>query len=303
MSIAIKRTGPLALVQDAGRTGWAHVGVPPAGAVDLEALALGNRLVGNDDHTAGLEILLGGLAFVPSRSLRIAVTGAMAPVTVAGRAFGWGSPLSVAANNEVVVGEATSGLRVYVAVSGGIDVPPVLGSRSTDTLTGLGPPALREGMELPVGAATLRDPAVDEVTQRAYDDELTIGVDAGPRQDWFDVPAASLAAEYVVSSDSDRVAVRLEGPELRRRPDRRDELASEGLVTGAIQMPSDGRPLVFLNDHPVTGGYPVVGVVNSSDLGRLAQARPGARVKLRPTWTDPPEGESLRLAPEAAIEG
>jgi biotin-dependent carboxylase-like uncharacterized protein len=304
MSITVLRTGPLVLVQDGGRPGWAHLGVPPAGALDLDALALANRLVGNDDRTAGLEVLLGGLSFVPSKSLRIAVTGAVAPVTVAARVVGWGSPISVAAEDEVVIGEASSGLRVYIAVGGGIDVPAVLGSRSTDTFTALGPPRVRAGDRLPVGTDTIRDPVIDEVPPRPYDEDVTVRVDPGPRADWFEHAARSLrSGEFVVSSNSDRVAVRLDGPALRRRRGSPEELASEGLVTGAVQVPSDGRPLVFMNDHPVTGGYPVIGVVRRADLGRLAQARPGEHVRLRPTWLDPSEHRRRRRGPAGRVEG
>jgi biotin-dependent carboxylase-like uncharacterized protein len=166
-------------------------------------------------------------------------------------------------------------------VRGGVDVAPVLGSRSTDTLSGLGPAPLRAGDELPVGALAGAEPFVDVAPVRAPSSSPVLRVLPGPRRDWL-APAAWTAltgAGWTVTTDSDRVGLRLGGPRLERARD--GELPSEGLVPGAVQVPPDGAPVLFLADHPVTGGYPVLAVVASADLPAAAQLRPGDRVRFR----------------------
>ena len=173
------------------------------------------------------------------------------------------------------------GLRSYLAMRGGIDVPAVLGSRSTDTLSGLGPAPLRAGDRLAVGSLAGEEPFVDIAAVGAPAERPVLRVLPGPRRDWLAPEAwAELGrAEWTVSTDSDRVGVRLAGPRLARARD--DELPSEGLVPGAVQVPPDGAPVLFLADHPVTGGYPVLAVVVTADLGAAAQLRPGDVVRFR----------------------
>jgi allophanate hydrolase subunit 2 len=182
-------------------------------------------------------------------------------------------PISVPAGAVVEVGRAVAGVRSYLAVGGGIDVEAVLGSRSTDTLSGLGPPRLADGMVLPVGRQSDKSRFI-RVTARPA--EIVLGVWPGPRAGWVE-RAGLFAQAYAISPVSNRVACRLAGSELRRT--RAGELAPEGLVLGAIQVPPDGQPLIFLADHPTTGGYPVIGVVD--DVTPLAQARPGTSVRFR----------------------
>jgi biotin-dependent carboxylase-like uncharacterized protein len=280
--LRVLRAPPQLLVQDRGRPGWAHLGVPPSGALDPGALALANRLVGNSEAAAGLEILLGGCRFLAERSLRVALTGAQLPLSVDAVPKPWGTAVSVGPGQSIEVGTSTTGLRSWLAVAGGLDVPRTLGSRSTDTLTGLGPPPVHEGDLLPVGVVPDR-PGHGEAVPAGYPTGATrLSVRLGPREDAFTAEsvAALLAAPYAVSARSDRVGVRLEaldGSRLLRSEG--EELESEGLVTGAVQVPSGGQPLVFLADHPVTGGYPVVAVVDAADLGRCAQLRPGDQVR------------------------
>ena len=280
--IEVLRAGPLTTVQDLGRPGLAHLGVPRSGALDQPALRLANALVGNRPEAAGLEATLTGCALRLRTAGVIAVTGGYARVTVDGAPVGFGVPVPVPAGAEVHIGRTTAGVRSYLAVSGGIDVPPVLGSRSTDTLSGLGPAPLRDGDVLPVGRPTGTPSTVDEwapATPPPSTVELRIA--PGPRADWFPPPGLSGRC-YTVSPRSNRVAARLAGEPLTRVPARVGaELPSEGLVLGAVQVPADGQPLVFLADHPTTGGYPVVSVVHPDDLWRLAQARPGASVVFR----------------------
>ncbi len=215
----------------------------------------------------------------------LAVTGAPCPVRISGRPVAWGAPVRLPAGAELEVGRAESGLRSYVAVRGGLAVPPVLGSRSTDLLSGLGPPVLSAGMTLPVGPAGPDPmPGADAYGLPAAPSELLLPLRPGPRADWF--TGASLAglwrSAFRVSPSSNRIGLRTEGgPALVRA--RAGELPSEGMVLGAVQVPPDGLPVVFLADHPVTGGYPVVGVVGPGPaLDAAAQARPGTPVRFVP---------------------
>jgi biotin-dependent carboxylase-like uncharacterized protein len=279
MALVVLRPGPLATVQDRGRLAYQALGVGAAGAVDAPALALANRLVGNGADAAGIEITMGGLELEIDAPALIAVTGAIVDVAVTGGpAVGHQAPATLPAGARIALGTPRVGLRTYLAIRGGVILPPVLGSRSYDTLGRIGPPPLRAGDVVPVGA----DPGTPIDTEvapvRTVDPNTPIRVWPGPRADWFADPLGALAANaWVVRPDSDRVGARLDGAPLRRLRD--DELPSEGLVTGAIQVPHDGRPIVMLADHPVTGGYPVVGIVEPADLPVVAQARPGTPLR------------------------
>ncbi|GAB2579790.1 allophanate hydrolase [Paractinoplanes abujensis] len=271
--ITVVRAGPLTTVQDQGRPSYAHLGVPRSGALDGRALRRANTLVGNPSDAAGLETTLMGCTLRFTRAARVAVTGAVAVVKLDKEPVS--GVIEVPAGSVLEVGRATRGVRSYVAVRGGIDVEPVLGSRSTDTLSGLGPPKLADGAELDVAGPCEAD-LPDLVDDIVIADEVELGVWLGPRDDWF---AGNELFEnpYQVSPMSNRVGCRLTGEALRRV--RRDELPPEGLVLGAVQVPADGQPLIFLADHPTTGGYPVIGVVD--DVTPLAQARPGSTVRFR----------------------
>ncbi|MFF7279752.1 biotin-dependent carboxyltransferase family protein [Streptomyces griseorubiginosus] len=278
-ALFVVRAGALTTVQDRGRPGHAHLGVPRSGALDGPAAALANRLVGNRPEAAVLETTLNGCALRPRSTVTVAVTGAPCPVTVEGRPASWGAPVRVPAGALLTVGTALSGVRSYVAVSGGIIVEPVLGSRSTDLLSGLGPPPLTDGAILPLGTPTALHTRVDTAPQPAPPTELVLRVTLGPRDDWFTPEAvrAFTTRAFRVSSASNRIGLRTDGPALARRLE--GELPSEGMVLGAVQVPPDGRPVVFLADHPTTGGYPVIGVVREPDLPAAAQAVPGTPVR------------------------
>ncbi|WP_443706231.1 biotin-dependent carboxyltransferase family protein [Saccharothrix obliqua] len=276
------RTGPQALVQDLGRPGYAHLGVPPSGALDAPSLRLANRLAGNPEDAACLEVLLGGLALRAGCSCTAAVAGPATPLLVNGVARD--SPTHLAPGDELVLGTPVAGLRAYLALSGGVALPAELGSRATDLLSGLGPAPLAAGDVLPLGVPTGVPTGADVLPPVRVPDELVLPVVTGPRDDWFDDAVAQLrAGRWEVSERSNRVGVRLRGTALLRTAARQGcELPSEGLVTGAVQVPAAGRPVVFLADHPTTGGYPVVGVVPPDALPALGQARPGTRVRFRP---------------------
>jgi biotin-dependent carboxylase-like uncharacterized protein len=278
--LEVVRSGALTTVQDAGRPGLAHLGVPRSGALDRAAMAQANQLVGNPSGSAVLETTLSGVAVRARRPCAVAVSGAPAPVTLDGRPVPMATRLALGAGSVLEVGSAVTGLRSYLAVSGGIDVAPVLGSRSTDLLSGLGPPVVRDGDLVPVGMAAAGIGGIDLVPRPPPPAGLLVlTVDLGPRDDWFtaDALAALVGQPYRVTSVSNRIALRLDGPRLERAVTR--ELPSEGVVLGAVQVPSDGQPLIFLADHPTTGGYPVVAVVADGDVDRCAQARPGSEVR------------------------
>ncbi|MEV1064815.1 biotin-dependent carboxyltransferase family protein [Streptomyces sp. NPDC050263] len=279
-ALSVVRAGALTTVQDRGRAGHAHLGVPRSGALDTPAAALVNRLVGNPPDAALLETTLDGCALRPRSDVIVAVGGAPCRVTVNGRPAAWGAPVRVPTGAVLDVGPAVAGVRAYVAVAGGVTVEPVLGSRSTDLLSGLGPAPLTVGMVLPLGG----EPAgvhtrVDVAPQPAPPAELVLRVTLGPRDDWFtpDAVRAFTSRTFLVSSASNRIGLRTDGPALERAVG--GELASEGMVLGAVQVPPAGRPVVFLADHPTTGGYPVIGVVRANDLPAAAQATPGTPVR------------------------
>ena len=278
MTLEVREVGAATTVQDRGRPGWAHLGVPRSGALDSPAAALANRLVGNDPDDACLEVVLGGLVLTSDDASWVAVTGAPCRVEVDGRAREFAAAVRLPAGGVLRLGRPESGLRTYVAVSGGIVVEPVLGSRSTDTLGGVGPPPVAVGDRLPVGRST-RAPRPVDTPRPPVRGPLRVG--PGPRADRIagDVLDLLSRTAYVVSPDSDRIGLRLLGDPLPVA--RADELPSEGMVLGAVQVPPDGRPVVFLADHPTTGGYPVVAVVEAGDLWQCAQLRPGEPVAFR----------------------
>jgi biotin-dependent carboxylase-like uncharacterized protein len=281
-ALHVEEAGPLTTVQDLGRPGLASLGVPESGALDPRALRLANRLVGNPEDAPGLEVTFGGLRLTARRQVVLAVTGAPVSVTVAGAAAGLGCAVSVPAGSTVGLGSPRYGVRSYLALRGGVLTDRVLGSASTDLLAGIGAP-LADGDDLDVGAAPDTEvPVVDAVPlSTPTGEELVLRVVLGPRDDWFTDEAVELLldAEWTVESRSNRIGIRLTGPTLQQR--RKRELPSEGTIAGSLQVPHNGQPTLFLADHPITGGYPVIAVVHTADLSRLAQARPDQTVRFR----------------------
>jgi KipI family sensor histidine kinase inhibitor len=287
--VEVLASGPLALVEDSGRAGWAAAGVGRSGAADRRALALANRLLANDVGAAAVEVTLGGLAVAFHERATFVLTGAPTPATLDGTPVGMQALLDARAGAVLRLGLPTCGLRTYVGVRGGVDVPRVLGSRSHDVLAGLGPDPLGAGQRLAIGPRPDALPVVDAAPPCEWAPSsaavvVELRLRPGVRPEWFDDDAlAALSAhEYEVSSASNRVGLRLSGDPIGRTA---GELPSEGLVPGAVQIPPDGRPVLFLRDHPVTGGYPVIGVVEAQDVDRAAQLRPGDRVRFRPART------------------
>jgi biotin-dependent carboxylase-like uncharacterized protein len=281
--LTVLAAGPMCTIQDLGRPALGHLGIGESGGADRYSLRLANRLVGNPDGTAAVEVTLGGLAVRADRPITIAVTGPPAPVRAGGRSVDQYCPVFLPAGVPLSIGAPAHGLRNYLAVRGGLAVPPVLGSCSRDTLAGVGPEPLTAGTAFPIGTPPLGDvPALDLgcAPQPRLGTPAVLSIRPGPRDDWFTAGALQrlTGSEWTVTADADRVGVRLSGPRLERRP--AGELPPEPTVTGALQVPPDGRPILFLADHPVTGGYPVIGCLDDDSCDRAAQLRPGEPVVL-----------------------
>jgi KipI family sensor histidine kinase inhibitor len=293
--LAVRKPGLQATVQDLGRPGFASLGVSSAGAMDRGALRRANRLVGNPESAAGIEALFGGLELEALTDQVLAVTGAYVPLviapsaepvqgTTAARHQECDVPFALLAGEKLTVGNPTAGLRSYVGVRGGIGGPEALGSRSTDTMSGVGPEPLQAGAVLPVQApkpgSIVGHPEVSPLPD--HNQATVLRVVPGPRQDWFSAETLQdfLAQEWTVTPQSNRIGLRLNGQALTRNRD--GELASEGTVRGAVQVPPEGQPVLFLSDHPVTGGYPVIAVVVHADLDKAAQLPPGTTVRFAP---------------------
>ncbi|ORA31722.1 biotin-dependent carboxyltransferase family protein [Mycobacterium aquaticum] len=278
--LTVESVGVLALLQDRGRRGLGHLGVGQSGAADRASYDLANRLVGNQPGAPCIEVALGRMAFSVDAPALIAVTGAAVPVSCRGRSPGLNAAFPVRAGDRITLGVPAHGLRTYVAVRGGVLGDCVLGSMSWDTMAQLGTPPLRTGHVLSIGDLTTDWPATDfaPITQLQRSC-MTLPLTLGPRDDWFSDEALDRLSrhEFTVTADADRVGIRLDGPPLPRR--RGGELASEGVVLGALQVPTKGRPTLFLADRPVTGGYPVIGVVPRVAVDAAAQAVPGTRIR------------------------
>ncbi|WP_285320655.1 5-oxoprolinase/urea amidolyase family protein [Pseudarthrobacter sp. lyk4-40-TYG-27] len=289
--LAVRKPGLQATIQDLGRPGYAALGVSSSGAMDRGALRRANRLVGNPEDAAGIETLFGGLELEALTDQVLAVTGASAPLevtssndaqtTTAVRHPACDAPFALLAGERLTVGAPTAGLRCYLAVRGGVAGPAALGSRSTDTMSGIGPEPLTAGTILPVHAAKpgsiVGNPEISPLPDQGH--ATVLRVVPGPRQDWFNEETLQsfLSQEWTVTPKSNRIGLRLDGHGLTRSKE--GELASEGTVRGAVQVPPEGQPVLFLSDHPVTGGYPVIAVVVHADLDKAAQLPPGATVR------------------------
>lgn len=282
-ALEILGIGASALVQDLGRPSLGHLGVPASGALDVAALRAANRLLGQGEGAPIVEALLGGLTVrLHGPGRWFATAGAVVAVSADGRPRAWGEAVRVPSGGVLRLGRPVRGARTTLAVQGGVRPAAVLGSCSTDTLSGLGPAPLRVGDLVPLGPAT-GAPAVGALVPGGpgrRTDPVRLRLHPGPHGSWFpEGRSAGAGGPRTVSATSDRVGLRLEGPPIRRRP---GEVPSLGLPPGAVQVPPDGRPVVLLADRPTTGGYPILGVVDPRDLDACAQLLPGDAVELRP---------------------
>lgn len=285
-ALLVRATGLLTVFQDTGRHGQAGQGVSASGAMDQAALKAANRLVGNASHVAALETVGGGLQLRSRGDTVVAVTGADAPLTITtAQGQRWNAPrhapLALADGDTLAIGQPVAGARCYVALRGGFRVAPVLGSCATDTLAHVGPAALKPGDVLHVQSqatghivANAELPADDLPTLQA---DVVLDVELGPRTDWFTAEAVELLAgqRWQVTPQSNRVGLRLAGDVPLSRTVTA-ELPSEGTPLGALQVPANGQPVLFLADHPLTGGYPVIACIAPHHLDRAGQIPVGA---------------------------
>ncbi|WP_249019621.1 biotin-dependent carboxyltransferase family protein [Conexibacter sp. S30A1] len=285
-------SGPLTTIQDLGRPGLAHIGVPRSGAADRPALRLANTLVGNRADAPALETTLIGPRLRVRGAVVIALTGAPVPARVGGNSIPMNTAVAIGDGEVLSIGTARTGLRTYVAFAGGIAVPLTLGSAATDLLTGIGPAPLAPGDALELGAASAltdspRGGTIEETTHVISHaphstqpaGQALLQISFGQRDDWFTAAALRrlTADPFTVTPESGRIGLRLSGPLLERARD--GELPSEGMIEGAIQVPPSGHPILLLTDHPTTGGYPVIATVLSGSLPLAAQLRPGQKLK------------------------
>jgi biotin-dependent carboxylase-like uncharacterized protein len=274
---------PMTTVQDLGRSGQLRYGIPPSGPMDADAFVLANRLVGNADGAAALECALVGPRFQVDAPCAVSVTGAEMAVTVNGQSRARWSTLLLAAGDEVRIGPAKVGVRGYIAFSGGLDVPPVLGSRATyvrGRLGGLEGRALRKGDTLEVLPAPSLPPArrvVDPPAAAAGD--VTLRVVLGPEADRFTDEGVRtfLGSPYEMLQQSDRMGARFGGPRITHA--RGHDIVSNGIALGSVQVPGDGQPIVLLVDRQSAGGYTKIATVCSFEIARLAQVKPGHHVR------------------------
>ncbi len=289
MALEVLDGGWLTTVQDLGRPGYERYGIPVSGAMDFFALRVANGLVGNPPGAAGLEITLVGPVLAATEPCLIAVTGADLTFQVDGREMPMWMSVFVRRGSVISFGGRRRGCRAYLAIAGGIEVPPILGSRSTylpGRFGGLDGRSLQPGDRLPIGPVSGHLP--EQAGRRspphlipAWDDSPTVRVVPGPQDDHF-IPEGLetfFRSEYQILPTSDRMGYRLEGLPVAHR---RAEIISDGVPPGAVQIPPDGQPLVMMVDHQTTGGYPKIATVITADLPLLAQCVPGeSRVRFR----------------------
>lgn len=279
--IEIINPGALATVQDLGRLGYGAWGLSVAGAADRGSHRLANRLVGNDESDATIEITLGGFSAIFRQRALVAFTGAPCSVVVDGSESAMNCAMWINDGALLMVGFPSDGIRTYMAIRGGINVAAVLGSRSTDLNAEIGPPPLAIGSTLPIGTTTKPLPPVDWAPVALFPTNVTLSGVFGPRDQLFTADALDVLnkSQYVVDARSDRVGIRLRGRVLERTES--SERYSEGVIAGAIEVPPDGQPILFLVDHPSTSGYPVIAVIDDESLDRAARLRPGQFVQFR----------------------
>ena len=284
-TLMIERCGPGTTAQDAGRFGWQRFGIGPAGAMDRAAMAEANALVGNAPSAAAIEFaLVGGRFRVEGGQLRVALGGAAADLTIdSARMPPWCS-VTAREGQAVEVGVLRDGMYAYLAIAGGLALAPQLGAVATHVragLGGIGGRALARGDRLPcaIGMPAGPDLAAIEVPMV---ESGPIRVMLGPQADYFDADAIAtfLGQPYAITPQVDRMGIRLTGPKIAHGP-KGYNIVSDGIVTGSIQVPGMGEPLVLLADRQTTGGYPKIATVITADLGRLAQMRPGAEVRFK----------------------
>ncbi len=280
--LIVRTPGRLTTVQDAGRWGWQHLGVPVGGPMDGAAFRRANHLVGNDLSAAGLEMTLDGPTLEIVGPATLALSGAATRARLDGVLVPAERSFDAPHGGVLAVGPLLDGARTYLAVAGGLDMPVVLGSRAT-TVAVLGGRALRAGDILPIGRSTAGGARVVGPSGFRHDAErparatvLRVLPREGARPDPDAALESLCAGEYVLDAQSNRMGYRLSGPVVHLGA---HESFSAGTVMGMLQVPLDGQPILLMADRQTTGGYPVVGVVISADLPQAGQLAPGDRCR------------------------
>ncbi|PHM33198.1 urea amidolyase family protein [Xenorhabdus innexi] len=291
-SLEIQSVGLQTLFQDLGRLGKSRLGISASGAMDKSALRSANRIVGNASDQACLEIAQGGFKAIARGNMVIAVTGALCPIQITslqGKRLPIKTyqPVDLNDGDEITLGVPHKGMHSYLAVRGGFIVPEVLSSHSFDTLSNIGPAPLKYGDRLAIGE-TSHCSAVSVAETPAFvmpdkDDIVVLDIFLGPRTDWFTQESIELLRNQIwqVTPYSNRIGLRLKGDSPLARISY-DELPSEGTCSGAIQIPASGQPVLFLADHPVTGGYPVIASVADYHLDLAGQIPINAKIRFNP---------------------
>ncbi len=289
--LEVIQPGPLTTVQDAGRYGYQQYGVPPSGALDNFAFRVGNLLAGNDGPAASLEIALFGCRLRVLSETTVAVTGADLGAALNGNPFPTWQTVTVQSGDVLSFPRFNSGCRAYLALTGGLDVPLVMGSAATCVRAGIGGlegRPLRRGDILHAAASAPmgRKPVIPKEYLPVYGSQLELRVRLGPQDDYFTGEGINtfLHSDYAVSAQSDRMGYRLDGPPVKHKG--KADIVSDGVPSGAVQVPGDGRPIVLLADRQTTGGYTKIATVISADIPKIAQAMPGNRVRFRQVSED-----------------
>lgn len=268
-----------ATVQDHGRPGNAHLSIPPSGAFDRESHDFANRLVGNNVSAATIEMTRATMQFRFDEQATMAVAGAPVSIIIDGRQRDENRAIVVPPNTTVLVATQHLGMRSYLAVRGGIAADSIMGSRSYDELSRIGTPPLQSGHIFTIGTDAEATPAVARQVAPGINlsESVTLHAHKGPRWSYCSNSSALIENEYTVTAQLNRIGLRLAGPTIEWNTAER--LPSEGMLTGAIQIAADGQPILFGPDHPTTGGYPVIAVVDERELSTVAQLAPGTVVR------------------------
>jgi antagonist of KipI len=300
--IHVKNPGMLTTVQDAGRFGCAHLGISPAGAADRMALRIANRLIGNDENAAALEMTLVGTTLEFEEACAVAIAGGECDCKLGESTVEMWTTVTVPAGGVLACGAMKRGARTYLAVGGGLEVAEILGSASTNLSGGFGGVegrGVRKGDLLGARMATTARKAMKlkrGANERIYPtmDAMAIRLTNGVQQEWFDAEERGklFAGEYRVSEESNRSGLRLKGAALG--PREKKELLTEGVSLGAMQVPPDGQPIILFVDQQTTGGYPKIANVISADMHRIGQLRPRDEVR----FSEVTIAEAVRLLRE-----
>jgi antagonist of KipI len=307
MSLAVLHAGFQTTIQDMGRYGYLRGGIPPSGPMDRDAFVIANRLVGNDDNAAALECAFLGPKLECRTDAWVAVTGAEVDLRINGKLKTMWAALRIRSDDVIQIGPARNGCWTYVAISGGVDVPPVLGSLSTyarGILGGTEGRALKDGDLLPLKAILrthdgLEGRQILSQYRPLFPAEVEVRVILGPQEDSFTPAgiATFLSGAYEVTHEIDRMGYRLEGPPITHRTG--PDIISDGIPAGGIQVPGDGQPMILLMDRQSTGGYAKIATVISVDIGVVAQAQPGRRIRFRSVTLT--ESHRIRRQAEAKL--